>query len=310
MQKIKLFEEFLLEKEDDNQLKKIYIAVSLEMSDNKYIYDSKYNTSKIFQLLDKNKKAEPSEIPVLNYANWKIEKMIKDGWDSKYIYNKIEAKERVSSKVKWYKIHEESSHIPKTVFDKKDLDQLSFPIIAKPDNRYSGQGITVLNNSSDLKEIDLDQFSVFSEKINIKDELRIFCWRGKPLMTVYRVPANKETKNISKKPDDKLIFNYELLGEPIPENLIDVVKEFSNIHDDLDFYSVDIAVDENDHPFVIEMSSEPGPVFGVMGRVYKEMYSHYYNEKLPENINKLINSYIEEDINTTISSDKSRFKKR
>jgi len=310
MQKIKLFEEFLLEKEDDNQLKKICIAVSLEMSDNKYIYDSKYNTSKIFQLLDKNKKAEPSEIPVLNYANWKIEKMIKDGWDSKYIYNKIEAKERVSSKVKWYKIHEESSHIPKTVFDKKDLDQLSFPIIAKPDNRYSGQGITVLNNSSDLKEIDLDQFSVFSEKINIKEELRIFCWKGKPLMTTYRVPANKETKNLSKKLDDKLIFNYELLGEPIPENLIDVVKEFSKVHNDLDFYSVDIAVDENEHPFVIEMSSEPGPIFGVMGRVYKEMYSHYYNEELPRDINKLINSYIEEDINTTISSDKSRFKKR
>lgn len=310
MQKIKLFEEFLLEKEDDNQLKKICIAVSLEMSDNKYIYDSKYNTSKIFQLLDKNKKAEPSEIPVLNYANWKIEKMIKDGWDSKYIYNKIEAKERVSSKVKWYKIHEESSHTPKTVFDKNDLDQLSFPIIAKPDNRYSGQGITVLNNSSDLKEIDLDQFSVFSEKINIKDEVRVYCWKGKPLMTVYRVPANKETKNLSKKLDDKLIFNYELLGEPIPENLIDVVKEFSKVHNDLDFYSVDIAVDENDHPFVIEMSSEPGPVFGVMGRVYKEMYSHYYNEELSSDINKLINSYIEEDINTTISSDKSRFKKR
>lgn len=310
MRKIYKFNDFLNEAKSDNLLKKACIAVSLEMPDNKYIYDSKYNISKMFQLLDKNEKAEPSEIPVLNYANWKIEKMIKDGWDSKYIYNKIDAKERVSSKVKWYKIHEESSHTPKTVFDKKDLNQLSFPIIAKPDNRYSGQGITVLNSDSDLKEIDLDQFSVFSEKINIKDELRIYCWNGKPLMTVHRVPGNEETKNLSKKPDDKLLFNYELSKEPIPENLTSVVEEFSKKHEDLDFYSVDIAVDENDHPFVIEMSSEPGPVFGVMGHVYKEMYKDYYGEEVSDKTREIIDAYIEEDINTTIASDESRFKRR
>jgi hypothetical protein len=210
MRSIYTFEDFILEADETDQLKKICIAVSVEMPDNKYVYDSKYNVSKVFELLDKNKKAEPSETPVLNYANWKIEKMIKDGWDSKFIYNSIEAKQRVSSKVKWCKTHEESEHTPKVVFDKSNLKELKYPIIAKPDNRYSGQGIMVFKEEKDLEGVDLDQFSVFSEKINIVDELRIYCWKGKPLMLVYRVPANEETKNLSKKADDKLVFtNYQ-----------------------------------------------------------------------------------------------------
>ena len=310
MRSIYTFEDFLLEADETDQLKKICIAVSVEMPDNKYVYDSKYNVSKVFELLDKNKKAEPSETPVLNYANWKIEKMIKDGWDSKFIYNSIEAKQRVSYKVKWCKTHEESEHTPKVVFDKSNLKELKYPIIAKPDNRYSGHGIMVFKEEKDLEGVDLDQFSVFSEKINIVDELRIYCWKGKPLMLVHRVPANEETKNLSKKADDKLVFNYELSKSPITENLVSVVEEFSKEHNDLDFYSVDIVIDDKDHPYVIEMSSEPGPVFGVMGHVYKEMYKDYYGEDVSDKTNKIIDAYIEEDINTTIASDESRFKRR
>jgi|TARA_B110000908_G_scaffold41926_1_gene50931 hypothetical protein len=310
MRKIYTFDDFLLEAEEQDQLKKICIAVSVEMPDNKYIYDTKYNVSKLFELLDKNEKAEVAEIPVLNYANWKIEKMINDGWDSKFIYNSIKAKQKVSSKVKWCKQHEESNHTPKVVFDKDNLKELSFPIIAKPDNRYSGQGIVVFKEESDFEDVDLDQFAVFSDKINIVDELRIYCWKGKPLMLVYRVPANEETKNLSKKASDKLVFNYELSKSPITDNLVGVVEEFSKGHEDLDFYSIDIVIDDKEHPYVIEMSSEPGPVFGVMGHVYKEMYKDYYGEEISAKTNKIIDTYIEEDINTTIASDKSRFKRR
>lgn len=304
------FEQFILEQETQGQLKRIALAVSVDMPDNKYIYDSKYNVSKMFEILTKDKKAEPSKMPVLNYSNSKVEKMIKDGWDPNLIFNSVKAKERVSSKAKWHKIHEASKYTPNIVFNKGDIKNLAFPIVAKPDNRYAGQGIVVFKKPDELVDVTLEEFSVFSEKIDIKEELRIFCWKGRPITHVYRVPANDQTKDLSKDPKDKLKFNYELGTKPVSSDLIDVVQEFSEAHKDLDFYSIDIAIDSKDNPYVIEMSSEPGPIFGVMGHVYKEMYTEYFGEMLSPETTKLIDQYIQQDIDQTINSDKSRFKRR
>ena len=304
------FEQFILEQETQGQLKRIALAVSVDMPDNKYIYDSKYNVSKMFEILTKDKKAEPSKMPVFNYSNWKVEKMIKDGWDPKLIFNSVKAKERVSSKAKWHKIHEGSKYTPNVVFNKGDIKNLAFPIVAKPDNRYAGQGIVVFKKPDELVDATLEEFAVFSEKINIKEELRIFCWKGRPIMHVFRVPANDQTKDLSKDPKDKLKFNYELANQQVNGDLMDVVQEFSKVHSDLDFYSIDVVIDDKGHPYVIEMSSEPGPIFGVMGHVYKELYTEYFGEPVSPETDRLIDTYIEEDIDQTINSDKSRFKRR
>jgi hypothetical protein len=40
------------------------------------------------------------------------------------------------------------------------------------------------------------------------------------------------------------------------------------------------------------------------------MYKDYYGEDVSDKTNKIIDAYIEEDINTTIASDESRFKRR
>jgi len=304
------FEQFILEQETQGQLKRIALAVSVDMPDNKYIYDSKYNVSKMFEILTKDKKVEPSKMPVFNYSNWKVEKMIKDGWDPKLIFNSVKAKERVSSKAKWHKIHEGSKYTPNVVFNKGDIKNLAFPIVAKPDNRYGGQGIVVFKKPDELVDATLEEFAVFSEKINIKEELRIFCWKGRPIMHVFRVPANDQTKDLSKDPKDKLKFNYELANQQVNGSLMDVVQEFSKAHSDLDFYSIDVVIDDKGHPYVIEMSSEPGPIFGVMGHVYKELYIEYFGEPVSPETDRLIDTYIEEDIDQTINSDKSRFKRR
>lgn len=304
------FDQFILEQEIQGQLQQVGLAVSVDMPDNKYIYDSKYNVSKMFKLFTKEKKAEPTKMPVFNYANWKVEKMINDGWNSKCFFNSVQAKERVSSKAKWHKLHEKSAYTPTVAFNKGDIKNLSFPIVAKPDNRYGGQGIVVFKKPDDLVDAKLQEFAVFSEKIDIKEELRIFCWKGRPLMHVYRVPANDQTKDLSKDPKDKLKFNYELANQKITGDLAELVQEFSQAHKDLHFYSIDVAIDTKGHPYVIEMSSEPGPIFGVMGHVYKEIYNEFYGEPVSPETDRLIDTYIEEDINQTINSDKARFKRR
>ena len=299
--------EFILEQNVQGELKKLALAVSVDMPDNVYIFESKYNISKIFELYTKNEKVEASDIPVFNYSNEKIERIIKNGYDKNIVYNKIDAKQNVSSKSDWHKLHEDSDFTPIVAYTAHDIKNLKYPIVAKPDNRYAGQGIAVFGTYEDALSADLKDFAIFSEKIDIDKEFRIFCWNGKPLMQVNRIPANKETKTLSKPTDDKLKFNYELQSDSITEGLEKLIKEFSEAHSDLNFYSIDIALSKSGKPFVIEMSSEPGPIFGIMGHVYKEMYNDYYDTPLSEEAINKIDKYIKEDIQTTLDSDKERF---
>ena len=309
MKYIKLFEEFLNE-EKSTPLKKIAIAVGIDFIDNRYIYKKDWDTYKVFELLTKNDKSEPLDLPLLNYGRVKTENLIKAGYDKNLIYNPIEAKKRVSSKSEWYKLHDGSKHIIKTVYSGKDLKDLKFPIIAKPDNNFSGQGITVFKNESELKGKDLSKFGVFSEMIDIKDEIRIFCWMGKPIMHVYRIPANEETKKLTKDPDDKLKFIYELDTKKLDSKFDELIKEFSDEHKDLHFYSIDVAVDANDKMYVIEMSSEPGPAYGVLELVYREMYLTHFKKPLSAEESEQLDKHREHDIQQTMDAEPERFKIR
>ena len=293
------------------QFEQLAICVSTDMPDNKYIYDSKYNTSKMFKLVTKeNRKEHNGDMPILNYSNYHVGKLIETGYNPNLIFNNTEAKDRVSSKIEWHRMHEESGYTPNTVYTPNDIDNLVFPIIAKPDNRYAGQGIMVYDSLEAAKKEDLTKFDVFSEKFEIKEEFRVFCWKGIPLIHMYRVPSNDETKSLTKDINDKLEFNYELGTEELSQDIREVVNEFASAHKDLDFYSIDFAVTEDDIPYVIEMSSEPGPCFGVLGHVYREMYNECNETPLTQEAEDQINTWIKQDIDATIASDKNRFKIR
>ena len=104
---MKSFQQFILEQEIQGQLKRLALAVSVDMPDNIYIHDSKYSVGKMFNIITKDdKNVQPSNVPVFNYSNWKVEKMIEDGYNPDLIYNSIEAKQKVSSKKEWHKLHE------------------------------------------------------------------------------------------------------------------------------------------------------------------------------------------------------------
>jgi len=98
--------------------------------------------------------------------------------NSNEVYNKLEARKKVSSKAEFYKLHADSGYIMPTVLDKNGIKDLKFPIVAKPDNEHSGLGIQVFKSKEELDDADLSKFSSFSEKIDIKEEHRFFVWRG------------------------------------------------------------------------------------------------------------------------------------
>lgn len=312
MQLIKKYSQFVNEKQIKGQLQQIAMTVAVDMPDNQYVYDPAYNQSRIWKLITKeDKRAGGIDMPVLNYSNWNTERLLEAGYNPELVYNSIEAKEKVSSKKAWHMMHEDSPYLPNSVYSYKDIiKNLSFPVVAKPDNRYAGQGIVVFEKPTDLnKGIQMEQFSIFSEMIDIKEEFRVFCWRGEPIRIVHRVPANEETEKLTKDPTEKLKFNYEL-GDKTPLDAHEAIREFNDKHSDLDFYTVDFARAKDGKLYVIEMSSEPGPVFGVLGEVYKRIYVDHYGQEMTPTTYEQIDNWIQQDIDATIASDPDRFKRR
>lgn len=305
---IKDFNTFLNEKMSG--LHKVICAVSSDLSDFIYVTGDAHTayTRQFMTLFTKGVDSYAAKLPVVNYCNIHMQRMIKAGTPQELIYNKEEAKNRIASKVNWHKIHKDSLHVAKTVVSADEIDQLKFPIIAKPENRFSGQGIVKFETLKDAQNADLSDFTIFNEMIDIAEEHRIPTWRGEPLMWFKRIPANEKTKKIEKEKDEKLRFNYLLKKvEDMPQEWKDVIDTFAEKHKDLDIYSVDLAIDSDGKPWVIEMSSEFAPIYGVMALIYKKVYQDYYGKPLSKEDEAQIDMYHQKDIEATVKSDRERF---
>ncbi len=306
--KIKDFQTFLNERYGG--LHKVVMCISTTISDFDYVTNDGMYTKNYMKLFTKGDEPFKSDMPVINFCNIHTQRLLDAGTPKELILNPKEKKQEIASKVKWHEIHKDSKFVPKTVTDAKDLDQLEFPIIAKPDNRFSGQGIVKIDSLEAAKDMDLSDFKVFSEKIDIDEEHRIRMWRGEPVMWVQRVHGNKETKEMTKKKEDKLYFKYVLKNlDKMPEEWNEVFQEMNEAHDGLDIYSIDLAVDKEGQPHVIEMSSEFAPLYGVMAFIYKKVYQNYYNKNLHSSDEAQIDMYQEKDIDSTLSFNK-KFKNR
>jgi hypothetical protein len=303
---IKNLKSFIAEREGG--LHKVIMCVSTELTDFKYVTDDSCFANRYMELFTKGSKPKVANLPVINFCNIHTKTLLDAGTPKELIYNPEEKKMEIASKVKWHKTHANSKHVPNTVSDEKDLNQLKFPIIAKPDNRYSGQGIIKIDTIKEANDMDLSDFEVFSEKIDIAEEHRIMMWRGEPVMWVQRVHGNEETKKMTKKKEDKLYFKYVLKDlKNMPEDWQVVFNEMADVHKELDIYSIDLMVDTKGKPWVVEMSSEFAPLYGVMAQLYKKVYHDYYGKKLNPSEEAQIDMYQKKDIESTINFDKKRF---
>ena len=306
--KIKDFQTFL--NENNGELHKAIMCVSKTITDFDYVTKDGMQTRNYMTLFSKGDKPFKADMPVLNFCNIHTQRLLDAGTPKELIYNPKEKKQEIASKVRWHEIHKDSKFVPKTVSEPEDLDQLEFPIIAKPDNRYSGMGIVKIDSLEAAKDMDLSDFEVFSEKIDIDEEHRIIMWRGEPVQWVQRVHGNKETKEMTKKKEDKLYFKYVLKNlDDLPEEWNEVFQEMNEAHEGLDMYSIDLMVDKDGKPWVVEMSSEFAPLFGVMAFIYKKVYQDYYGKKLNSTDSEAVDTYQKKDIDSTLSFNK-KFKNR
>ena len=304
--KIKDFQTFINER--DGELRKVIMCVSTELSDFEFVIGDDFHANQYMELFTKGSKPKVANLPVINFCNIHTKTLLDAGTPKELIYNPEEKKMEIASKVKWHKTHNDSKHVPKTILNADEIDQLKFPIIAKPENRFSGQGIIKIDSLEDSKDVDLSDFEVFSEKIDIDEEHRIMMWRGEPVMWVQRVHGNEETKEMTKKKDDKLYFKYVLKKmEDMPQNWQSVFNEFAETHSELDIYSVDLMVDTDGKPWVVEMSSEFMPIYGVAAYYYKKVFEDFYGKKLNKEEDSQIDMLQQKDVEATINFDKKRF---
>jgi len=290
------------------ELKQVLCAVSSEQNDHVYITMPEYAVSEYMSLFTKGDESQVYDMPVINYCNIHTKRLIKAGQPEDSIYNTYDAKMSVASKSDWHVTHKDCEFVPKTTTSVEEAKNLKFPIIAKPDNRYSGLGIVKFDTVEDLEKADHSKFSTYSEKIDIVSEHRVFLWRGEPIMWVHREPADQDTVNMTKSAEDKLKFNYNLIKQDPPKEWMDVCQYFTGKHKNLDIYTVDFMIDKDDKPWVVEMSSEAGPIFGVMGHYYKKVYEDYYSAPLSKGANAMLDEYIKLDTKATIKSNPKRFR--
>lgn len=297
--KIMLFEEFLNEAYIRDEFQKVMITRRAELKDS-FITGPKYTTKDYWVILTGGTEPieVPKDLPVLNYDRKTLSKLVDAGAiKDTQVYNKLEAREKVSSKAEFYKAHANSGYIIPTVYKIEDVKKLNFPIVAKPDNNHSGLGIKVFNSIEDLNGIDGSEFSSFSEKITIKEEHRFFIWRGQVIQWTERKPMDEETKDIAKKDSDsETNFAYILRNETPADEYLKAIAYFGDYHSDLDFYAIDIAKDDNNKLYVFEINSEPGALFGVMAIVYQKIWEDWNKEQMPEDTVKLLKKFRQQDI--------------
>jgi hypothetical protein len=297
--KIMLFEQFLNEAYKRDEFQKVIITRRAELDDS-FITGPKYTPKDYWVVVTRGTELEsvPKDLPVLCYDKKTLEKLLDEGIiQNDQVYNKLEARKKVSSKAEFYKLHTDSGYIMPTVLDKNGIKDLKFPIVAKPDNEHSGLGIQVFKSKEELDDADLSKFSSFSEKIDIKEEHRFFVWRGEMIQWTQRKPMDDETADIAKKnPDQETNFSYILRNEQPSDDVKKVIAYFSEAHSDLDFYAIDLAETKDGKIYVFEMNSEPGALFGVMALVYQRIYQDWYEKTISDDTVQLLKDFRQKDI--------------
>jgi hypothetical protein len=285
MKKVKLFEQFISEQDAKNKdLFKVCLVYDPDYGHRFWSYKD-YSTDKFFVKLTpeeykKNKDVDKS-LPVLNYNADFTQKLIDDGKiDPKNVYNLPDAVKQ-SNKDNFHKLMDGTPWVPKTCHDsKKATKDIGFPMIAKPSEGHSGEGITVLKNQKEFDAADHSKLDVYSEYIDKTEEHRFFVFKGKIWFWQERTPTNDKAKTGKGDSDERMMFDYKRKKlEGLPEDYQKVSDEVSKIFKDLPYLCLDMMKDKAGKVYVIETNAMPGVPFDSTVEAYKLIFKDFYNRE-------------------------------
>lgn len=230
-------------------------------------------------------------VPILNFTedNSIVQKMIDEKiLDRNSLYNDPAQSGLVSDKVVFHKTFKNCDFVPKTVFSVEDAIEMTFPLIGKPAQGKSAQGIKKLDTPEELQN-STDKFDVFSEMIDIHKEFRCFCFRD-TIMEINERVKIEGSEDFLDKSETTTDFYYKKVDPETYEHrqrINEILSECRKLVN-LDFFSIDFAETPEGQIFVIEMNSRTGMGADKMVELYKLVHEDYYNcEPNEASLNKM-----------------------
>lgn len=314
MKRIKLFEEFLNEAKEQQDLFKAYLCINPKSGHRWWSYKDFAGSKFFIQLTLENYKdidIDP-ELPVLNY-NSKVCKTLLDAGliKDENVYNHPKYIKQSGSKSEFHKIVDGDENIPQTCHTKEEALEIGFPLIAKPADGHSGLGIQVFKDKKSFDSADHSKLDVYSEYIDKKSEHRLFNFKGAPFFWMEREPMNDKAKSGDGDGEEEMQFKYIKRDvSTIPQKFHDLVKKFCKKFSDLPYLCFDIMEDQNGKLYIIESNSQPGVPYNSTIEIYKQIFNDFFKRDLDKETSTELEKLSKFMIDKTLTLDPERFEIR
>jgi hypothetical protein len=311
MKRIKLFEQFIAEKENNSDLHKIYLAINPDSGHRWWSYKDFAGDNFFIQVtLDNYKDIDINpEYPILTYNSGVTQKLLDEGLIKKEnVYNLPEFIKQSGSKAEFHKLVDGDENIPKTFDNQEDALKIGFPLIGKPAEGHSGLGIQIFKNQKEWDDADHSKLDIYSEYIDKVAEHRLITFKGKPFFWMERDPMNDKAKSGKGKGDEQMEFKYIKKDvTKIPQKFNDLVKKFGKIFSDLPYICFDIMEDKSGKLYIIESNSQPGVPFDSTVQAYRQLFNDFYGRDVNPAANTELEKLSDYMINKTLELDPKRF---
>ena len=302
-------EDLLKESVDtESGLGKVYLALREDSGQRWWTYKG-FAGNKFFVQVHENNMNDIDinpDYPVLTYHSDTVNKLIKAGKIKKEnVYNHPDHISKSGSKEEFHKLVGEDENIPKTVYSKNDaLEQLEFPIIAKPAEGHSGKGIQIINKPDLMEDVDEKIFDTFSEYIDKEEEHRFINFKGKPIFWMERTPLNEKAKTGKGSAKSEMEFGYAKRSlSDLPKDYRKVLERFCKIYEDLPYMCFDVMKGKNGKVYIIESNAQPGVPFDSTVEAYKHIYEDFYKKPLDKESLTKLEEYANTMIEKTLKKD-------
>ena len=295
-------------KDTESGLGKIYLAFREDSGQRWWTYKG-FAGNKFFKQLHENN-IDDTEInpdyPILTYHTDTVKKLLDSGKiKEENIYNHPDHISKSGSKEEFHKLVGEDVNIPKTVYSKNDaLENLNFPIIAKPSKGHSGIGIQIIEKPDLMEDVDEKIFDTFSEYIDKAEEHRFINFKGKPIFWMERTPLNEKAKNGKGEAKEEMEFGYAKRNvKDLPKDYRKVLERFCKIYEDLPYMCFDMMKGKDGKVYVIESNAQPGVPFDSTIEAYKHIYEDFYKKPLDKESLTKLDEYAKTMVEKTLKKD-------
>jgi len=253
-----------------------YIKLVLIKQDGEYNRDSD---------VPENRRSEIDfSLPILNFTSTQHRFLLNP--QSK-VFNQVSGLQFSADKKKFHQEFEESDFVPKAVYNLSDINQLEEPIIAKPADGFSAQGIELFDTAEDAKKSKL-KFDIWSEAKDIDREFRAFIMNNEVILISERITNSSNDQSVGKKDaDDKIDLVYidqELNNFPHINEIKRIANEVG-LKAKLEFYNLDLILDVNGKLWVPEINGAPGIGPSMFWSIYQS-WMKMHAEKIGTNTKK------------------------